>query len=78
MKQVETTIGAVDILVNNAGIMEYCKMINAELDLWLKMVDVNCNGFLNVLAAVLPQMKTRQAGHIINVTSDAGRKVSIR
>ncbi len=39
------------------------------------MVELNCIGFLNVTAAVLPHMKSNKCGHIVNITSDAGRKV---
>ena len=38
-------------------------------------VDVNCKGTLNGIAAVLPGMLERKAGHIVNISSDAGRKV---
>ena len=75
MKRIEATLGPIDVLVNNAGVMEYCKMANAELDWWLDMVRVNCDGFLHTIAAVLPTMKERQSGHIVNITSDAARKV---
>lgn len=76
MTKVKAAVGPVDILVNSAGIMEYGKMINCNLDHWLSMVNVNCTGFLNITAAVLPHMKSLGAGHIINITSDAGKKVS--
>lgn len=61
--------------MNNAGRMDYCKMINCELESWIKMVELNCIGFLQVTAAVLPHMKNNNSGHIVNITSDAGRKV---
>lgn len=61
--------------MNNAGVMDYCKMINCQLDSWVDMVELNCIGFLNVTAAVLPHMKSNKSGHIVNITSDAGRKV---
>lgn len=68
-------MGPIDILVNNAGVMDYCKMIDCQLDSWVKMVELNCIGLLNVTAAVLPHMKGNKSGHIVNITSDAGRKV---
>lgn len=55
--------------------MEYCKMLNCDLNLWLDMVKVNCIGFLNTIAATLPHMKEQNRGHIVNITSDAGVKV---
>lgn len=39
------------------------------------MIDINCKGTLNGVAAVLPKMLTRKSGHIVNISSDAGRKV---
>ena len=41
----------------------------------LQTVDINCKGVLNGIAAVLPSMLVRKTGHIVNITSDAGRKV---
>lgn len=43
-----------------------------------KTIDINCKGTLNGIAAVLPNMLQRKSGHIINITSDAGRKVRKR
>lgn len=77
ISQIKSTVGPIDILVNNAGLMDYCKMINCELDIWVNMVNVNCIGLLNVTAAVLPHMKDIGSGHVVNITSDAGRKVSV-
>ncbi|RLN90914.1 hypothetical protein BBJ28_00000314 [Nothophytophthora sp. Chile5] len=38
-------------------------------------IDINCKGTLNGVAAVLPKMLARKSGHIVNISSDAGRKV---
>ena len=67
--------GPVDILVNNAGLMPLSYMKNLHVDEWLKMVDVNINGVLLCLAEVLPDMTERRTGHIINISSVAGREV---
>lgn len=50
-------------------------MVDCQLDSWVKMVELNCIGFLHVTAAILPHMKSEKSGHIVNITSDAGRKV---
>ncbi len=60
MKYVENLLGPVDILVNNAGVMYYSFMRNTELQDWKHMVNVNINGTLNCLAAVLGGMVERK------------------
>jgi NADP-dependent 3-hydroxy acid dehydrogenase YdfG len=61
--------GRVDILVNNAGIMPLSPMTALKVDEWDRMIDVNIRGVLNGIAAVLPDMKARGSGHIVNVAS---------
>ena len=75
VQQARDTFGPIDILVNNAGLMPLSYMKNLHVDEWLKMVDVNINGVLLCLAEVLPDMTERKSGHIINVSSTAGREV---
>jgi len=70
----EKYLGPVDILVNNAGVMYYTLMKNMHEDEWEQTIDVNCKGVLNGIAAVLPSMLARKSGHIISISSDAGRK----
>ncbi|KAL9971919.1 hypothetical protein ACROYT_G018142 [Oculina patagonica] len=69
------TLGPVDIIVNNAGVGYYTTMKNCHLDEWEKTVDVNCKGVLNCIGAVLPGMLERKKGHIVNISSNLGRKV---
>jgi len=64
----------ISILVNNAGVMHYTYMRNLKEDEWEQAVDVNCKGVLNGIGAVLTGMLERGRGHIINISSDAGRK----
>ena len=67
--------GPVDILVNNAGVMYFTNMKNAHEDEWARTVDVNCKGVLHGIGAVLPGMVERGSGHIVNTSSDAGRRI---
>jgi len=67
--------GQVDALVNNAGIMPLSFIRNLHVEEWERMVDVNIKGVLYGVAAVLPDMRRRGAGHILNVSSVAGRRV---
>jgi NADP-dependent 3-hydroxy acid dehydrogenase YdfG len=69
-----TEFGGVDILVNNAGIMRVAPMSEVRVEDWTRMVDVNINGVLHFLSAVLPLMTARGSGHIVNVGSVAGRR----
>jgi NADP-dependent 3-hydroxy acid dehydrogenase YdfG len=71
----EDELGPVDILVNCAGVMYYTLMKNLREDEWEQTVDVLCKGMLNCVGAVLGGMLERGRGHIITISSDAGRKV---
>lgn len=73
--RVEEELGPVDILVNCAGVMYYTLMKNLHEDDWERTVDVNCKGALNCIGATLGGMLARGRGHIITISSDAGRKV---
>ena len=65
----------VDVLVNVAGVMYFTLMKNCKEDEWTQTVDVNCKGVLNGFGAVLEGMVARGKGHIITISSDAGRRV---
>ena len=71
----EEELGAVEILVNCAGVMYYTLMKNGREQEWEQTIDVNCKGVLNCVGAVLPGMLERGRGHIVTISSDAGRKV---
>ncbi|KAI1502172.1 non-ribosomal peptide synthetase [Biscogniauxia marginata] len=68
-------LGPVDILVSCAGVMYYTLMANTQTDEWDRTVDVNCKGLLHCLSSTVPGMLARGAGHIVAISSDAGRKV---
>ncbi|XP_066999059.2 uncharacterized protein [Anabrus simplex] len=74
VRHTESLLGPIDILVNNAGVMYYTLMKNLHLKDWHQMVDVNVKGTLNCTAAVLGGMVERKQGHIVIISSDAGRK----
>lgn len=75
VRRAENDLGPVDILVNCAGVMYYTLMKNAREEEWTRTVEVNCKGALNCVGAVLPGMLQRGRGHIVTISSDAGRKV---
>jgi NADP-dependent 3-hydroxy acid dehydrogenase YdfG len=70
----EASLGPVDILVNCAGCMYFTLMKNVIWDQWDAQVDVNAKGTMYGIGTVLPKMLERGRGHIVNITSDAGRK----
>lgn len=67
--------GGVDILVNNAGLMPLSFIKNLKVDEWDQMIDVNIKGVLYCTAAVIPHMLEKKSGHIVNISSVAGRIV---
>lgn len=67
--------GRVDVLVNNSGVMPLAPVAAMKIDEWERMIDVNIRGVLYGVAAVLPEMKARGSGQIINVASVAAHMV---
>ena len=67
--------GTVDILINNAGLMPLSFIKKLKVDEWDRMIDVNIKGVLYCTASVLPKMLEKKSGHIVNISSVAGRIV---
>jgi NADP-dependent 3-hydroxy acid dehydrogenase YdfG len=78
VKLTESLLGPVDILVNSAGVLYYTLMKNVHVKEWCMMVDVNVKGVLNCVGTILGGMVERRQGHIVNISSDGGRKVGIQ
>lgn len=70
--RVEVDLGPVDILVNNAGIMVLGRFADGTFEREQRQFEVNVYGVMNGMRAVLPRMKTRRRGHIVNIASSAG------
>ncbi|HAK34603.1 MAG TPA: SDR family NAD(P)-dependent oxidoreductase [Pantoea sp.] len=68
--------GRIDVMVNNAGVMPLSPLASLKVDEWDQMIDVNIKGVLYGIAAVLPPMLAREAGHIINIASIGALSVS--
>jgi len=68
----EGRFGAVDILVNNAGYGHEGVLEESSLDDLRRQFDANVFGAVAMIKAVLPGMRTRRRGHIVNVTSMGG------
>ena len=69
--------GTVDILVNNAGILRSTTPVDTiPVQEWKLMMDVNVTGVFICTKAVLPIMRAKRSGKIVNVSSSAGRSTS--
>ncbi|MFW9262518.1 oxidoreductase [Nostoc sp. KVJ20] len=66
-------LGRVDILVNNAGVALTGNIHGGNTSEWRRMFDVNVFGLLYATHAVLPIFKAQGSGHIVNISSVAGR-----
>ncbi|QES88453.1 SDR family oxidoreductase [Rhizosphaericola mali] len=75
IEKIKNHFGKIDILINNAGIMPAADIDTFKINEWDQMVDINIKGVLNVTAAVLPELIQQRNGHIINLSSIAGRKL---
>ena len=71
--QVLDQFGQIDILVNNAGYLVYTTFESCSEENWDRIVDVNMKGPFLCAQAVIPHMKTRRQGVIINMTSLAAK-----
>ncbi len=66
---------AIDLLINNAGLAAGLAPVNsADVDDWEVMIDTNVKGLLYTTRIVSPWMVERRTGHIINITSIAGKE----
>jgi NAD(P)-dependent dehydrogenase (short-subunit alcohol dehydrogenase family) len=64
--------GQIDALINNAGYAEIGTLEEVSLDRWRAQYETNVFGVVTVIDAVLPQMRARRAGHILNISSMGG------
>ena len=65
--------GQLDILVNNAGLMLLSPIDRARVEDWQRMLDLNVLGLMVTTRAALPQMRRQKDGHVVNISSTAGR-----
>ncbi len=66
----------IEVLVNNAGLAAgLSKIYEGDIDDWEQMIDTNVKGLLYVSRKILPGMVERRRGHVINISSTAGKEV---
>ncbi len=70
-------LGGLHGLVNNAGVMLLGAINGADTNEWRRMIEVNCLGLLYCTHAALPLMGEGGGGHIVNVSSVAGRHATL-
>ncbi|MEH2047892.1 SDR family NAD(P)-dependent oxidoreductase [Nostoc sp.] len=73
VQKVNTTLGRIDILVNNAGVGGLGTIEDGDSAEWRRQFDLNVLGLLYATHAVLPIFKAQGVGHVVNLSSVAGR-----
>jgi NAD(P)-dependent dehydrogenase (short-subunit alcohol dehydrogenase family) len=76
VRQTVTDLGGVDILVNNAGIATTELVEDLDEEKWRGVLDVNLTGPFLCCKAVLPHMRRKGWGRIVNVASVAAKRIS--
>ena len=69
--------GGIDVLVNNAGICPSNSIEQITDAEWAKVISVNLTGYFYCCRAVIPHYKNKKKGVIVNISSLAGRSVSV-
>ena len=81
VEQTVSELGRLDIVVNNAGVMLLGDIVDAPVEEWERMIDLNVKGLLYVAHAALPhllkfaQEGPREVADLVNISSVAGRRV---
>ena len=73
VQKTQAEFGKIDILINNAGVMLLGMIDGANTEDWRRTINLNVLGLMYATHAVLPMMKAQGDGHIVNISSVAGR-----
>lgn len=72
MNQVEKQLGPIDVLVNNAGVLDQRPFMMSTFDGFWRQIEVNFKAPLMLMHQILPRMKERGSGCIVNIASRSG------
>jgi short-subunit dehydrogenase len=73
LDEVEQHVGPIDVLVNNAGIMPVTRFLDEDDDMARRIMDINVHGVIIGTKLALARMIPRNHGHIVNISSQAGK-----
>jgi NAD(P)-dependent dehydrogenase (short-subunit alcohol dehydrogenase family) len=76
VQEAEAALGPLDCLVNNVGVAYQASFEELSDEDWNAMWELNVMSFVRAIRAVLPGMRTRGSGRIVNVSSTAGKRPS--
>ena len=74
VQTIENDLGEIEVLVNNAGITKDGVLHKMSFDDWHAVLETNLTSAFNMCRAVLPAMRSRQYGRVINISSINGQK----
>ena len=77
IETVASEFGQVDILVNNAGIQHTAPIEKFPVDRWDAVIAINLSAYFHTMRAVIPQMRARNWGRIVNIASTHGLVASV-
>lgn len=70
--EAQRAAGTIDILINNAGVGQYGRFVEQDASALDRMMTLNMTALVRLTRLTLPDMVSRQSGHIVNVASVAG------